>query len=42
MNKRKQSGFTLIELIVVVGFVALLALGGTLIYVGAHFIGKLW
>lgn len=42
MSKRKQSGFTLIELIIVVGFVAALALAGTLIYVGVHFIGKAW
>lgn len=40
--KSKQRGYTLIELGMVVAFVASIAICGTLIYVVSHFIAKLW
>lgn len=42
MSKRKQSGFTLIELIIGIGFLVAVGLIIGLIYVGVHFIGKAW
>jgi len=39
---KKQSGYTLFELVFVVGFFATIALIGGLIYVGIHFLAKVW
>jgi len=39
---KKQKGFTLIELMIVLSFVAAAAFAGTAIYVAVHFISKFW
>lgn len=40
--KTKQKGFTLSELVIVVGFVAVVVGGIGVGYVVVHFIGKFW
>jgi Tfp pilus assembly protein PilE len=40
--KRFQSGFTVVELIIVVAIVVKLAILGGLVYVAWHFISKVW
>lgn len=39
---KKQNGYTIIELILLVGVVATVAIAGGLVYVAAHFISKIW
>ena len=40
--KNKQQGFTLIELIIVIGFLGTVIGGGICLFVVGHFIGKFW
>lgn len=38
----KQQGYTLVELIISVGMIAVVALIGLAIYAVIHFVGKFW
>jgi type II secretory pathway component PulJ len=40
--KNSQRGFTAIELLFALVFLATIVIGGGLIYTGFHFIGKFW
>ena len=40
--KSKQRGFTLVELMTVIVFLIAVCGAGTVVWVAAHFIGKLW
>jgi prepilin-type N-terminal cleavage/methylation domain-containing protein len=40
--KNSQRGFTAIEFLVVIVFLATLSIGGVVIYTAFHFIGKFW
>ena len=42
MNKSKEAGYTLTELVVVLGLAAAACVAGLVIYTIVHFIIKLW
>jgi prepilin-type N-terminal cleavage/methylation domain-containing protein len=40
--KKRQNGYTLFELIIVLVAIGTIALGGTLLYVAWHFVSNAW
>lgn len=40
--KSKQRGFTLVELAMVIVFLIAMSVAGTVVWVAAHFVSKLW
>ena len=42
MNRSKQKGFTVVELAILIVFVASAAISCGLLYVAWHFVSKLW
>jgi Tfp pilus assembly protein PilE len=42
MSRKQQSGYTLVELLIVVFFLVTLTLAGSALYVIFHFISKFW
>ena len=39
---KKQRGYTLVEMFIVLAFLGIVAVGGVAIYVIAHFLSKFW
>ena len=40
--KKNQTGFTLVELVIVLAFTAVAIMGCSMIFVAFHFVSKLW